>query len=106
MSSKPQTTEQTSHWDQDKHGCSKAAMSLQLWKASRRLTFVRDPLHQHVELIYKQLLLTVHHPGEALLQHQSRLDRVPHAAPQLLRCLVPHEGAELWDGWNRDSHER
>lgn len=61
------------------------------------LTLLADSLHQHVELIYKHLLLAVHHPGEALLQYLARPDRISHAALQLLHRLVPHQSTELGD---------
>lgn len=61
------------------------------------LTFLCDSLHQHVELIYKHFLFTVHHPGEAVLEHQSCVDRVSYTALQLLCCLIAHKSTELWD---------
>lgn len=60
------------------------------------LTLFRDSLDQHVQLIYEDFLLTVHHPGEALLQHLARMNRISHAALQLLRCLTAHQSTELW----------
>lgn len=62
----------------------------------RLLTFLCDPFHQLVEFIHKHLLLTAHHPGEALLQSLAGASVVPHAAPQLLRRFIPHQSVKLW----------
>lgn len=61
------------------------------------LTIFSNSLHQHVELVHEHLLLTVHHPGEALLQSLARTDCISHAASQLFCCRVAHQSVELWD---------
>lgn len=65
-------------------------------KLPTKLTFVGNPFHQQVELLHADLLLALHHPGEADTQRRRNSPRViGHTPLQLLGGHVPNQGSEL-----------
>lgn len=68
-------------------------------------TFLGDALHQQVELLNKDFLLTLHHPHETDTQgsrHSSGV--IPHTAFQLLCRHVPNQGPEFRDFYKKQTH--
>lgn len=75
----------------------RVTVQLEVTFQGKFLTFFRDSFHQHVQLIYKNFLLTVHHPAEALLQCERSTCRVIPAALQLICCLITYQSMKFWD---------